>query len=42
MLPLEIDADGTLRAADYMSDYIGPDNWNYGEKWDKPQTREGG
>ncbi|MGH7684879.1 MAG: ubiquinol-cytochrome c reductase iron-sulfur subunit, partial [Vulcanimicrobiaceae bacterium] len=39
MLPLQIDRDGTLRAAGYMSDYVGPDNWDYGEKWDRPRTR---
>jgi len=29
-LPLAIDADGTLRAGGDMSDFIGPDNWDYG------------
>lgn len=29
-LPLALDADGTLRAGGEMSDFIGPDNWNYG------------
>jgi ubiquinol-cytochrome c reductase iron-sulfur subunit len=29
-LPLEIDADGNLRAGGAMSDFIGPDNWDYG------------
>lgn len=29
-LPLVVDADGTLRAGGGMSDFVGPDNWNYG------------
>jgi len=29
-LPLTIDADGNLRAGGGMSDFVGPDNWNYG------------
>jgi quinol---cytochrome c reductase iron-sulfur subunit len=29
-LPISLDADGTLRAGGDMSDFIGPDNWNYG------------
>lgn len=29
-LPLEIDADGNLRAGGAMSDFIGPDNWDHG------------
>jgi ubiquinol-cytochrome c reductase iron-sulfur subunit len=29
-LPLEIDADGNLRAGGAMSDFVGPDNWDYG------------
>jgi ubiquinol-cytochrome c reductase iron-sulfur subunit len=28
-LPLTIDPDGTLRAGGGMSDFVGPDNWNY-------------
>ena len=30
-LPLQVDGDGTLRAGGTMSDFIGPDNWNYGQ-----------
>ncbi|MBV8424209.1 MAG: Rieske (2Fe-2S) protein [Candidatus Eremiobacteraeota bacterium] len=30
-LPLQVDGDGTLRAGGAMSDFIGPDNWNYGQ-----------
>ena len=30
-LPLEIADDGTLRASGPMSDYVGADNWNYGQ-----------
>lgn len=29
-LPLTLDSDGTLRAADGFSDFVGPDNWDYG------------
>lgn len=29
-LPLQLDPDGTLRASGGLSDFVGPDNWDYG------------
>ena len=29
-LPLQIDSDGRLRASGKLSDFVGPDNWDYG------------